>query len=141
MIYFDNAATTPVSDVSKRAIIEALDIFGNPSSQYDLGKRSKKLLEDARNDVANALGVKSNTIVFTGSGSEADTFAIHAGWWHGRKRGRNKIIISTVEHHAITHAAEQLKLLGAEYSITAKTRKQYFLRLMPRATVLRSTMR
>ena len=113
MIYFDNAATTPISKNVKTAIVNALDIYGNPSSQYDLGKQSKNIITDCRHRIERALSLAQDTIIFTGSGSEADTFAIQAGWWHGMKRGRNKIIISSIEHHAITHAAEQLKRFGA----------------------------
>lgn len=114
MIYFDNAATTPISKNVKNAIINALDIYGNPSSQYDIGKESKAIIEQSRHKIEDALGLPKNSIVFTSGGSEADNFALYAGWLYGKRRGRNKVVISSVEHHAIGHAAEQLRLLGAE---------------------------
>lgn len=114
MIYFDNAATTNVSANVKETIINALDSYGNPSSQYDLGKDAKKMINNARHNIETTMGLYKNSIVFTGSGSEADNLAIKAGFLHGLNRGRNKIVISAVEHHAVTHAAEQMALLGAE---------------------------
>lgn len=117
MIYLDNAATTNVSTSVKNAIIDSFDSYGNPSSQYDIGKEARKLIDGARHKIETTMGLYKNSIIFTGSGSEADNFAIKAGFLYGIKRGRNKIVISSVEHHAVTHAAEQMKLLGAEVVI------------------------
>lgn len=114
MIYFDNAATTQLSDSVKNTIIQHLDTYGNPSSQYDFGKISKKLINDARRNIEHTLGLYNNSVIFTSGGSESDNLAIKAGFFHGMRRGRNKIIISSVEHHAVTYAAEQMKSFGAE---------------------------
>ena len=61
MIYFDNAATTPLCDAAKQTIIEHLDTYGNPSSSYELGRQSRLLIEDARDEamMASQKGYKS----------------------------------------------------------------------------------
>lgn len=117
MIYLDNAATTPVSKNVKNAITAAFDTFGNPSSQYDLGRNSKSLISHARTNIEKHLCLPYQSFVFTSCGSESDTFAIQAGFKLGLKHGRNKIIISSIEHHAITHAAEAMKSFGAVVDI------------------------
>ena len=114
MIYLDNAATTSISEKVKNVVVEHLNTYGNPSSQYDLGKESKKIITNSRRIIENAFGFANDTIIFTGSGSEADNLAIKAGFLHGMNRGRNKIVISSVEHHAIINAAESLRRFGAE---------------------------
>ncbi|MGN0246515.1 MAG: cysteine desulfurase family protein [Lachnospiraceae bacterium] len=99
MIYLDNAATTPLCDAAKEAIIEHLDDFGNPSSSYELGYKAKMLIEDARERIANCINANPDEIYFTSGGSEADTWAL---------RGRNSLA-SNIEHHAI-HSTFRFKV-------------------------------
>ena len=99
MVYMDNAATTPICDAAKKAIIEHLDDFGNPSSSYDLGYRAKMLIEDARERIANCINANPDEIYFTSGGSEADTWAL---------RGKNSLA-SNIEHHAI-HSTFRFKV-------------------------------
>ena len=84
-IYADNAATTPMSRAALEAMIPVLERdYGNPSSLYGLGQRAKELLEQARADVAAAIGAEPKEIYFTSGGSEADNQAIRsaAAIWH-----------------------------------------------------------
>lgn len=91
MIYLDNAATTPICDAAKKAIIEHLDTFGNPSSSYELGYYSRMLIEDARARIAKCINAEPNEIYFTSGGSEANSWALLA-----RTR-----LASWIEHHSI----------------------------------------
>ena len=113
MIYFDNAATTIVDSDVKQAIVRDFDAFGNPSSSYDIGKAAKHILNNNRHIIENCLSLPRDSFIFTSGGSEADNFAIKAGFLYGLARGKNKIVISSIEHHAITHAANQMKFFGA----------------------------
>jgi cysteine desulfurase len=84
--------------------------FGNPSSIHSFGQQAEAAVEDARDTVAEGLNSKGNEIVFTAGGSESDNLAIRGAAIAARElRGANHILISPVEHHAISHTAEQLK--------------------------------
>lgn len=77
MIYLDHAATTPICEAAKRAIIEHLDDYGNPSSSHEFGRKSRVLIEDARERIAKCINAKPDEIYFTSSGSEANTMALY----------------------------------------------------------------
>jgi cysteine desulfurase len=113
MIYFDNAATTHISKNVKNAIVSSFDAYGNASSQYELGRASKSIIHNSRSNIEKHLKLPQNSFIFTGCGSESDTFAIQAGFKLGRLNGRHKIVISAIEHHAVIHAAEAMKQFGA----------------------------
>lgn len=113
IIYMDNAATTAVSS-------EALEVmtpffkenFGNPSTIYSIGKNAKKELDIARERVAKALGASSKEIFFTSCGTESDNWAIKGAAFAGLKKGKNHIITSKIEHHAVLHTAQYLEKNG-----------------------------
>ena len=92
MIYLDHAATAPICEAAKKAIIEHLDDYGNPSSSYEFGHKSLMLIEDARERIANCINADPNEIYFTSGGSEANTWALN-----------NEIysLSSTIEHHSV----------------------------------------
>ncbi len=77
MIYLDSAATTKICDAAKKTIIDYLDDYGNPSSTYEFGRKSKLLIEDARERIANCINAEPDEIYFTSSGSEANTLALN----------------------------------------------------------------
>ncbi|NLM59833.1 MAG: cysteine desulfurase NifS [Clostridium sp.] len=111
-IYLDHAATTPV----KPQVLEAMlpyfsDKFGNASTIYSVGRESKKALEEAREKVATALGVMPREIFFTGSGTEADNWAIKGTAYANKDKGRH-IITTSIEHHAVLHACQYLESDG-----------------------------
>ena len=113
MVYLDNNATTPVDPaVAEKMSLFLKDHFGNPSSLYPIGRQVKEMITEARETVAKAIGASRTEIVFTGSGSEADNFAI---------RGvldafpeKNEIITSTIEHPAVLQTANYLEKKGVK---------------------------
>lgn len=111
-MYFDHAATTAVRPEVLTAMQPYWSLsFGNASSLYGLGRTSKKALEAAREQVALLLKVQPAEIYFTGSGSEADNWAIKGVAFASKERGKH-IIVSAIEHHAVLHSAQALEKLG-----------------------------
>ena len=113
MIYLDNNATTPLDPaVSEKMYQFQKKHFGNPSSLYPIGREVKEIIVEARKVIAKALGASRTEIIFTGSGTEADNFAI---------RGvldafpeKNEIIISAIEHPAVLNTANYLEKKGVK---------------------------
>lgn len=112
-IYFDNAATTGVSDKVFDAMVPYLkEEYGNPSSIYSLSRKPKIAIEKSREQVANAIGAQKNEIYFTSSGTEADNWAIKTIAHSMAKKGKKHIITSVFEHHAVLHTAQALEKDG-----------------------------
>ena len=112
-VYCDNAATTPViPEVLDEMIPFFTESFGNPSSLYMLSQDSKAAIEFSRDKVANAIKSKSSEVIFTSGGTESNNLAIKGICLSEITDGQNEIIISSIEHHAIIHPAEQLKKIG-----------------------------
>lgn len=113
-VYADNAATTRLSPTVLDKMMPALtEVYGNPSSLYRVGGRAKKLLEDARENIARNLGAaRPSEIYFTSGGSESDNWAIKGVARAMKKRGKTHIITSKFEHHAVLHTCEALKKEG-----------------------------
>lgn len=129
MVYLDHAATTPMDMRVRAAMLPYLaEEYGNPSSLYDLGRRTKIALDDARETVARVFNCASAEVIFTGSGTESDNMAIFgvargygnssAGAPSYDKRGvggvRGHLITSAIEHHAVLEPCEQLEKEGFE---------------------------
>ncbi len=113
-IYFDHAATTPCDKRVVDAMIPYFTgEFGNADSQHAYGRETAKAVADAREKIANLIGCKPNELYFTGSGTEADNWALKGAALHNRDKG-NRVIISSIEHHAILNAAEWLEKNGFE---------------------------
>lgn len=114
IIYFDHAATTYV----KPEVFDAMkpwftELYGNPSSIYSLGRESKKAIEEARAQIAWCLNAHPTEVYFTGSGTEADNWAIKGVAYANRKKGKH-LITSVIEHHAVLEAFEYLRKEGFE---------------------------
>lgn len=110
-IYFDNAATTPVSDEVLQAMLPYFsEIYGNASSVHRFGQEARGAVDEARGKVARAIGAKAQEIYFTSGGTEADNWAIK-GALGASKRGKH-IVTSAVEHHAVLHTIEKLEKQG-----------------------------
>ena len=108
-VYLDYAATTPVHpDVTKAMLPYLTDAFGNPSSLYSYGQEAKGAIEEARAKVADLIGAQDEEIVFTGSGTEADNFAIKGVAFANESKG-NHIITSSIEHHAVIETCKFLE--------------------------------
>lgn len=115
IIYMDNAATTALKpEVLDEMIPVLTNDFGNPSTIYKLGKNVKKKIEFARVQVASALGADPNEIFFTSGGTESDNWAIKGAAFEGLKKGKNHIITSKIEHHAVLHTVQFLEKNGFE---------------------------
>ena len=93
MAYLDHSATTPICDAAKKAIINCLDNFGNPSSNHDMGVRARKLIEEARERIAKCINADPGELYFTSGGSEANTLALNKRQMHSMS--------SMFEHHSI----------------------------------------
>ena len=113
-VYLDYSATTPVKeDVLKEMLPYFSESFGNPSSIYSIGEKSKKAIDLARSRVAELIGAKPDEVTFTSCGSEADNWALF-GVTDAKKAKGNHIITTKIEHHAILHSAEFLEKHGID---------------------------
>jgi cysteine desulfurase len=111
-IYLDYAATTPTHpEVVKAMLPYFTESFGNPSSIHSYGQEAKDAVERARSKVAVLIGAKSEEIVFTGSGTEADNFALKGVALSRQSKG-NHIITSSIEHHAVLETCKFLEKQG-----------------------------
>lgn len=114
MIYLDNAATTKThEDVVKEMLPYFTENYGNASSVYDLGSKSKLAITKSRETIAAALNAKPEEIYFTAGGSESDNWALKATAEAYKNKGKH-IITSKIEHHAILHTCEYLEREGYE---------------------------
>ena len=103
MVYFDNAATSPLLPEVKRFVVEHLDFYGNPSSLYYKGYEAKELLEWARETIAICINAMPEDIYFVSSGTEADVQALYTG-----SVKNDSILISSFEHPAISVTAQHM---------------------------------
>ena len=114
MIYLDHAATTPVCPEAARAALEAMTGgFGNPSSQYSLGREAAKAREAHRAVIARALGCEPGELVFTSCGTEGDNWAIRSAVELNRKKGSH-IVTTAIEHDAVLGPMKALEKEGFE---------------------------
>ena len=124
MIYFDNAATTrvipEVAEVVQKAMTET---FGNPSSPYKLGLEAERLVRQARESVAAALGCRPDEVYFTSGGTEADNLAVR-GTLQAKSRKGKHVVASAIEHAAILETLKHLSQLGlCEYTLVTPDSK------------------
>ena len=112
-VYADNAATTAVSPQVLEAMLPYYkEVYGNPSSLYSVGQKAKAALEEARETVAACLGAEAGEIYFTSCGTESDNWAIKGAAHAMRKKGKDHIITSAFEHHAVLHTCQALEKEG-----------------------------
>lgn len=109
--YLDFAATTPLDARVLSAILPFFnEHFGNSSSVHRFGQKAEAALEEARLILAQGLNCSPREVIFTGCGSESDNLAIRGAALAARRtRGANHLLISPVEHHAVSRTAEQLE--------------------------------
>ena len=126
-VYLDHAATTPVLPQVLEAMLPFFTVkSGNPSSVHAWGRAAHQGMESARRQVAAVLNCRPRDVIFTSGGTESDNFALKGVAWAYRRgmfpgkpptTGPGHIIISSIEHHAILHSAEELEQHGFEVTI------------------------
>jgi cysteine desulfurase len=105
MTYLDHAATTPMLPEAIAAMSEALSTVGNASSLHSSGRRARRVVEEAREAIAGALGARPSEVIFTAGGTESDNLAVKGIFW---ARSQRRILASSVEHHAVMDAVQWL---------------------------------
>lgn len=88
------------------------DRFGNASSVHAAGREARKAVDEARERVAAAVNARPDEIVFTSGGTEADNLAVKGVAWHGREQGRDGVVVTMIEHHAVLDPARWLARQG-----------------------------
>ena len=115
-IYLDNSATTKVYKQAAEAAFNVMtEIYGNPSSLHMKGVEAEKVLEEARRDIADALGANPEGLYFTSGGTEANNLAVIGGALAKKRKG-NKVVVSAYEHDSVIKSAKQLETMG--FSVT-----------------------
>ena len=104
-VYLDHAATTPMLPVAISAYTQAMSVVGNPASIHSVGQNAKRMLEEAREQVATTLGCEAIEVVFTGGGTEAVNLGIKGLFW---ARPGQRILVAGGEHHATIDTVEWL---------------------------------
>ncbi|WHM36450.1 cysteine desulfurase family protein [Streptomyces sp. BPTC-684] len=110
MAYLDHAATTPMLPEAVQAMTAQLTATGNASSLHAAGRRARRTAEEAREELAEALGARPSEVVFTAGGTEADNLAVKGLYWARRDADprRVRVLASPVEHHAVLDAVHWL---------------------------------
>ena len=114
-IYLDYAATTPLDNqILEKMLPYFTEEFGNPNSPHATGRKAMAAVDNARDTLAELLNAKPSEIYFTSGGTEADNWAVLGGAYAQREKGKNHVIVSGIEHHAVLSAAERLEKEGFE---------------------------
>ncbi|MBB4937155.1 cysteine desulfurase [Streptosporangium album] len=106
--YLDHAATTPMLPEAVEVMTAHLGRVGNASSLHTAGRRTRRVVEESRETIADALDARPSEVVFTSGGTEADNLAIKGLYWARRAKGASRILISAVEHHGALDPAHWL---------------------------------
>ncbi len=116
-VYLDNAATTPLLPEVLQSMMPFLgEKFGNPSSLHDWGDAAREAIEEAREKVAQLIGANAEEIIFTGSGTESNNFAIKGLALAQQSKGKH-IVISAIEHFSVMNSARTMEKWGFELSL------------------------
>ena len=109
-IYLDHAATTPVDNrILTKILPYFTEHYGNADSPHGVGRKAMNAVDEARDALASAWGVKSNEVYFTSGGTESDNWAIVGGARAAKEQGKDHVIVSAIEHHAALAAAMRCK--------------------------------
>lgn len=109
-VYLDHAATTPILPEALAAMVAELAHTGNPSSLHNAGRRARRVVEESREQIAQAFGARPSEVVFTSGGTEADNLAIKGLYW-ARQVGsepRRRVLATAIEHHAVLDSVQWL---------------------------------
>src|SRR5712692_2960722 len=110
LVYLDHAATTPVMPEALAALMEELALTGNPSSLHNAGRRARRVVEESREQIAQAFGARPSEVVFTSGGTEADNLAIKGLFWarHDAEPEFRRVLAASAEHHAVLDSVKWL---------------------------------
>ncbi len=100
-VYLDWNATTPLRSEARAAMAQAWDLVGNPSSVHAEGRQSRRLVEDARAEIAKATGAAARNVIFTSGGTEANSLALTPGMAVKSGIAANRLIVSRIEHASV----------------------------------------
>src|SRR5665213_2544307 len=100
-VYLDWNATTPLRSEARAAMEAAWDVGGNPSSVHAEGRQARRLVEEARSAVANAVGALPRNVVFTSGGTEANALALKPGLRRGAEPATERLVVSAIEHASV----------------------------------------
>ena len=117
VVYLDHAATTPLLPAAVAAMTEELAQLGNASSLHNAGRRARRVVEEARELIAESYGARPSEVVFTSGGTEADNLAVKGLYWARRAAdpSRRRVLATAVEHHAVLDSVQWLaEQQGAE---------------------------
>ena len=116
-VYLDNNSTTPVLPEVRDAMLPFLgENFGNPSCLHDWGEAPREALETAREQVGDLISAPPEEIIFTGSGTESNNFAVKGIAWANQKKGKH-IVVSAVEHFSVLNSVKTLEKMGFTYTV------------------------
>jgi cysteine desulfurase len=109
-VYLDHAATSLMLPEALAAMTEELSQLGNPSSLHNAGRRARRVVEEAREQIAEAYGARPSEVVFTGGGTEADNLAVKGLFWARRAAdpARTRLLVTETEHHAVLDSVHWL---------------------------------
>jgi len=110
LVYLDHAATTPMIGEAIAVMTAELAHLGNPSSLHNAGRRARRVVEESREQLADAYGARPSEVIFTSGGTEADNLAVKGLYWARRAAGtrRRKVLVTAIEHHAVLDSAQWL---------------------------------
>ncbi|MDR0596756.1 MAG: cysteine desulfurase [Clostridiales Family XIII bacterium] len=118
LIYLDNASTTKPCEAAIAALLDALGgCYGNPSSAHTMGQDAERLVKRARADIAGLMGARAEQLVFTGNGTESDNLAFHSVFKNPARLSGRRLIISGVEHQAVSKPAAYYAGQGVELAV------------------------
>ena len=116
-VYLDNASTTPLLPEVRQSLMPFLEeVFGNPSTLHDWGDAAREAMDAARAKVAKLIGANAEEIIFTGSGTESNNFAIKGLALAQQNKGKH-VVVSAIEHFSVLHSARTLEKWGFELSL------------------------
>ncbi len=144
-VYLDNAATTPLLPEVREAMLPYLaEDFGNPSCIHEWGDAAREAMDTARARVARLIGANAEEIIFTGSGTESNNFAIKGLALAQQNKGKH-VVVSAIEHFSVLHSARTLEKWGFELSLVpvdkyGKVNPEDVLKALRKDTVLVSVM-
>lgn len=112
-IYLDHSATTPLdSEILQKMLPYLTENYGNADSPHAFGRKAMNAVDNARDTLADLLGVKPNELYFTSGGTESDNWALRIGAYAMKEKGRVEILLPKIEHHAVLSTAEKLQSEG-----------------------------